>query len=541
MPTLDLRDSRWIPTRSENGVIEELGLRDALLRAHALREIRDPFPIVEFGLYRLLVALVMDIYRFVDTRDLEELLAAGRFDASHVNTYFTENADRFALFHPEYPFLQFADMKSESDKSLAGLLPPIPSGTNAGHFHHALEGEFGVCPEAAARLLTTIAPFMTAGGAGLAPSINGAPPWYALVTGDSLFQTLCLNCCVAPMTPEVEYGVPAWKRSSAFAIERRQSATLLAGLTWQPRRILLVPGAPGCCALTGRHAETLVRSMKFAPGAGAGFAWQDPNAAYRYDAKSDDKGAMILRPQEGKQAWRDVGPLALLHNESHGKDEQKTSFARPRVVDQYAEMYRGHFTKSLVPQDLRLTLYGMRTDLKMKVFEWQRESMEPLPAPLVLNTEYGTTAQREMERASQVDNGLKRALKLAYPREGKGNKQAFDSRIEYARRRFWNALRSAYRNLLYGLANADPVQIMEAKKPLSEQWKQQVRAVGERTFEEAIQDLDAEANLVLRVEVMARREFQKTLYFALSDEQAGAPSKARGKGKPNDSTKGATT
>ena len=534
MPTLDLRDKGWIPIRNKSGVTQDMGLRAALLQAHELKEIRDPFPPVEFGLYRLLVALVMDIYQFVDSRDLEDLLKAGQFDEGRVNAYFADNEDRFDLFHPQYPFLQFAEMAGEQDKPLAGLLPPIPSGTNSSHFHHALEGEFGVCPEAAARLLTTIAPFMTAGGAGLAPSINGAPPWYVLVMGDSLFQTLCLNCCVLPMSPEVAYGVPAWKRTGAFAVERRLSATRLEGLTWQPRRILLVPGAPGCCVLTGKPTETLVRHMKFAPGAATGFVWQDPNAAYRFDAKSDEKGPQVLRPPEGKQSWRDVGPLALLHSRSHGNGEQKVSFARPRVVDQYADLLK----ESLAPSDVRLTLYGMRTDMKMKVYEWQRESLDALPAKLVMNEVFGQTAQEEIRHATEVDNGLRRALKLAYPRDGKGNKQAFDSRIDYARRCFWNALRPHYMELLRGLAEADPVHIEEAKKPLINRWKQQIRTIGLQTLDAAIEDLDSETSQLLRVEVLSRNEFRKTLFFALSEKQATSTTGSKGKDKSK-ATKGA--
>lgn len=538
MPTWDLRIRGWIPVRNRSGTMEELGLREILLRAHTLHEIHDPFPPVEFGLYRLLVALVMDIYRFEVTRDLEELLAAGCFDAERIEAYFAaaENADRFDLFHPQHPFLQFAEMKDDQDKPLAGLLPPIPSGTNANHFHHAHEGEFGVCPAAAARLLTTIAPFMTAGGAGLAPSINGAPPWYVQVMGDNLFQTLCLNCCVLQMKPEVPRGIPAWKRSGAFVPERKQSATLLEGLTWQPRRILLVPGASGRCVLTGQTTEILVRSMKFAPGASVGFFWQDPNAAYRFDAKSDADGPSIVRPQEGKQAWRDVGPLALLHDRSHGQGDHKVSFERPRVIDQYAAFMVDTDTRALLPASLKLTLYGMRTDLKMKVFEWQRESLDALPAPLILNREFGKTAQDEIQRATEVDLGLKRALKLAYPRDGKGNKKAFDARIEYARRCFWNTLRPDYMRLLHDLAGADPAQLDSVKKSLIERWRTRVRTVGKQILDMAIQDLDGEANTLLRVEVLTRKEFDKALYFALADNQATAGSSGKAKSR---ATKGA--
>src|SRR5207244_1069096 len=145
-----------------------------------------PLPTVEFGLYRLLVTLVLDIFELQSADNLESLLDAGSFDAFdavRIDAYFDSLKERFDLFHAKYPFLQTPGMTSEKPKPLAALLQPLPSGTNANHFHHGNESAFAACPAAAARLLTTIAPFMTAGGAGLSPSLNGAPPWYALARG----------------------------------------------------------------------------------------------------------------------------------------------------------------------------------------------------------------------------------------------------------------------------------------------------------------------------------------------------------------------
>ena len=238
MATFDLVLQRWILVMDGNGKAHQAGLKELLLKAHTLREIRDPLPTVEFGLYRLLTALVMDAFGLSHSAQLENLLEKGHFDAAKVETYFEAYGDRFDLFDATHPFLQTAEMTSEADKPLAGLLHPVPSGTNALHFHHALEKNFAVCPAAAARLLCTIAPFMTAGGAGLSPSVNGAPPWYVLINGQTLFETICLNCCTVPL-PQGNDGVPAWRAKGRLEAGKRNTAKLLEGLTWQPRRILL--------------------------------------------------------------------------------------------------------------------------------------------------------------------------------------------------------------------------------------------------------------------------------------------------------------
>ena len=75
-------DEPWIPLIDLDGNCKELGLRDVLLQAHTVREIRDPMPTVEFGLYRLLTALVLDIHDFGgdDLYTLGDRFDNGSFD-----------------------------------------------------------------------------------------------------------------------------------------------------------------------------------------------------------------------------------------------------------------------------------------------------------------------------------------------------------------------------------------------------------------------------------------------------------------------------
>jgi CRISPR system Cascade subunit CasA len=159
--SFDTLTEPWIPVIRTDGTADELGLRDVLEQAPELREIRDPMPTVEFGLYRLLVALVMDVHRVKLLGDLEGLLDAGRFDGDGIASYCGKWHDRLDLFHPAHPVLQTAGMDTDDEKPLAELLPAVPSGTNALHFHHHGEDSFAACPAAAPRLLTSLAPFAT--------------------------------------------------------------------------------------------------------------------------------------------------------------------------------------------------------------------------------------------------------------------------------------------------------------------------------------------------------------------------------------------
>lgn len=517
MSTFDLIREPWIPCLRPDGNVEEVGLREALCRAHELRAIRDPMPTVEFGLYRLLIVLVLDIFRPEDTQMLSDLMAEGRFDPTIVDAYFAQWQKRFDLFSATHPFLQTAGMTAEAAKPLAGLLPPIPSGTNAAHFHHEHEATFGVSPAAAARLLASMSPFMTAGGAGLAPSINGAPPWYALIVEENLFETLCRNAYVLNRQ-KLALGTPAWRDDRALnPAERCKGADLLEGWTWRPRRIQLVPGEPGTCALTGTQTDGLVRTMKFAAGASCDFTWRDPSVPY----KIDDKGPKVMRPQENKEVWRDTAPLALLNQRDYTRGDVAIQFQRPAVIDQIVLMTQD---KYIDKGPLQLTLYGMRTDLKMKVFEWQRALLS-LPKPLVLQDKFHTEIQDEMERAGQVASRLRYAVKLTYDREGAGNKAAFDSLVAYAQRQFWADLRPAYDRFLREIAPIAASQ-KEGWEAARGRWWQAIRTAGKAALTQAIGNLDTDARALKR-QVLAEKAFANALFIILmtDDEKAARDTK----------------
>lgn len=488
----DLRNERWIPVVRLDGTRDELNLPDVILQAGDLRAISDPLLTVEFGLHRLLVAILFDIFQPEGLSALAALMKKRSFDAAKVRKYFGERyPDRFDLFHPVFPFLQTTGMEAEDTKPLASLLPMIPSGTNAIHFHHATDDAFAVCPAIAARLLTTIAPFMTAGGAGLSPSINGQPPWYVLPRGQSLFDTLCLNLPADPaLYPQAVDGkLPAWARPTPIVAERRNQAGLLESLTWQPRRIQFLVGQPGVCALTGIASSILVRQMRFTAGLSVDFSWTDPNVAYKITVAK----ALVLRPQENKAMWRDTGPLLLLRQADYISEDGKVRFERPAVINQFAAMVTQRRLERSVLQDV--AVYGLRIENNMKFLEWYPHSL-PLPA----HFEWGTTsfaiAQTEIERADSIASALRDAIRTTYPRNGAGNKQAYNSLIVRVHNDFWNGLEQAFRELIQaiGLAIDD-----RAKQTAVERWRDQVITAAWHALNNGIDDLVSDANSLERV------------------------------------------
>ena len=500
MASYDLRVEPWIPVISKTGELSHVGFRDALVEAHEVRAVQDSIPTVEFGIYRLLTAMVLDIFEPSGPSDLAQLIRNGCFDASSVNAYLDKWSGRFDLFDERYPFLQTSAM-TESPGPLAGILPAIPSGTNVTHFHHAHEDDFSVGPPQAARLLASIPCFMTAGGSGYSPSINGAPPWYVLITGESLFETLCRNSCVVPLPNDQGMGKPRWRETDPVERGDRISATLLEGLSWSPRRVQLLPDGPGRCDVTGEECSLTVRSMRFAPGHRFVGAHTDPNVAYRIG----NKGPLPLRPQNGREIWRDTGPLAFLREHEYVTTKGQFRYERPMIVSQFAELVNLDVIDRTPP--LRLTVYGMRTDMKMKVFEWQKELLA-LPKQLMWEARFHRVAQEAIDGADQVAFLIRRNIQSLYPREGSGNKKANQSLVDRTQRDYWARLRPDFEGrFLPSLAEGGP----ELSDDAIVEWRQSATGVARDCFEHAIDGNDTDAAALRRL-ATARQSFYRGLH-----------------------------
>lgn len=133
--TFDVLSEPWIPVVEEDGTTRELGLLETLERAHQLRAVQDPSPLVEYSVYRFLIVFLMDMLRPEDTEALEDLLEEGQFDLDRIRDYVAMNQAEgvsFDLFDMERPFLQ-TTYRSEWDqkpKPVSVLDYTAPNGNN---------------------------------------------------------------------------------------------------------------------------------------------------------------------------------------------------------------------------------------------------------------------------------------------------------------------------------------------------------------------------------------------------------------------------
>lgn len=505
--SFDVLTEPWIPAAGADGTITELGLLPCLEHAHELVEIKDPSPIVEFGLYRLLVAFVLDALIWAGRRPrdrygLEDLLDQGAFDGELFREYVRACGDVFDLFHPERPFLQTPMEERDKLEALAQLYPVVPSGTNVTHWYHYGGSAWEVSPAEAGRLLTTIAPFMTAGGRGKRPSINGAPAVYVLPVGHNLYQTLVLNL---PLRCEQDTsdGMAAW-RSERLPGSERTGATAVEALTWRPRRIQLLPRIEEDAQ---EGSVVRVGSMRFAQGdrTSTRFSWIDPNLAYEYGAS----GARPVRMRKNRSLWRDAGPLFFLDDLQHGRNESKVLFKRPDVIESAFALGRDDLP-------VRVQLYAMRTDMKMKVFEWHK-AVWRVPPALGRSTRLGAVVFKELERAERCAWALRAAIRRLARRDGERGPSGLGAVADRCERAYWQALESKFALLLKSVADLGPdgPDSPEAVAEATAEWRETIRTSASEQFEFAAKDMDTSGDALQQV-VRARVRLMADLRRALS-------------------------
>lgn len=507
MVSYNLLTESWIPVRGKDGKISEKGILETLEYAHKLEEICDPAPPVQFGIYRLLIAFLMDAYQLQSLEDLGNLIEKGKFDKEVLEKYASQWHDRFDLFDEKHPFMQVPrDDLKKAKEPISRLMQHIPAGTNVSHFHHGNWENNAYSFAQCARGLVTVPPFMTAGGAGLSPSINGNPPWYVLVKGDDLFQTLALNICKIPLLIKTQdSNPPVWRDDNFLGKDNHKSFSIVEGLTWRPRSIHMVPESGGLCTYTGKENTGLVRYMYFASGLKAPEPglWSDPQVAYILGKD----GMRTVKPEENKEMWRDIGPLMLLQEEDYTTIDGKR-YQRPAIVKQYTELAnRGIVSKN---RPLTIEVYGIRTDGKMKFYEWYFERLT-LPWGLLYRKSAGKQIQEAMDYSSKTVEVIKKALKDVYS-EGAGNL------IIRAQSSFWRSLKSQFKDqFLERLAEEDDTD-PDAPAKLLTDWKKVLEQEGYKSLSTVIEHLDANGN-ELRHQVEARGKYWMYIKSELYPEQ----------------------
>ncbi|MBM3144082.1 MAG: type I-E CRISPR-associated protein Cse1/CasA [Chloroflexi bacterium] len=395
--SFNLIDEPWIPCVHPDGRVEELGLRQTLLRAHELRGVQGDSPLETAALYRLLLAVLHSALRGPRTWEAwGELWEAGRWPPEVVNGYLDQWRERFDLFHPQRPFYQAGDDRVKP-KSIASLVLDMVSGNNAVLFdHHTEETGVTLTPAKAARTVVVAQTFGLAGLSGIPGQAFTDAPWARgivfLVESDDLFRVLMLNLMKYPDEKlnnmrSSKDDRPAWEQDDPYQPNRQVPQGYLDYLTWQNRRVLLVP--------EGDEKSPTVSAMSVAPALRLDASVFDPFKLYRKGQGKDNKEIwLITRFSEDRALWRDSDSFFGLKGE-RGKPPQ-TFYALASLVGE-----------RLIPhqQKFRFMALGMAND-QAKV-EFFQENHLPLPLEYLEDENLVVKLNNVIQKAEQTYFALK--------------------------------------------------------------------------------------------------------------------------------------
>ena len=367
----------------------------------------------------------------------------------------------------------FPDEKArKTSKRAAQLFPESPSGSLVTHYRHLTEEDQVFSPGAVASGLVTLPPFVSSGGAGLMPSINGVPPIYVLPSGDTLFKCLVASLLTEHWLdryPLVQNDHAWWKRKIPVTIQESKKkkpnmnfsdhhqwseVSYLHGLTFPARKVRLHPKRLNTvCSRSGENSEWCVRTMSFSMGESCldDVGWQDPFVAYRLpvssvgklklstNQKSTDKPKPI-RPARGHAAWREFTGL-FLQNED--KNQQTL---RPLFINQLAELNIGR----------KVEVYPFRcvawqTDGKMKFYEWMDFGFD-IPPSLLLDSKGAEWTDQALAFASKCIDIMKRVFSNTFRRDAK-SPERFKRLKERMEDDYWCGLASEFRHFVLDLGD----------------------------------------------------------------------------------------
>lgn len=261
----NLIDQPWIGVADADGTHHEWGIRQVLHEAGGIRGLDEGEAAYRVPVLRLLTAIAYRILPGPETgqdpmEQWRRLYGRDGFDPDLVDAYLDQWHDRFDLFDPDRPFMQYPGLATRKGPRPLVLADPMARGIGPGQ---AYIPEDGVDPARAALMLLSIQAWDTAG---IKPAADGSPsarsgreyPPHGLpgqgmcglldmawMEGPDLYHTLLLGW--APPCRR-KGDRTAWERplppSPGPVLGRRPEGPADC-LTWTGRRILLQGGPDG--------------------------------------------------------------------------------------------------------------------------------------------------------------------------------------------------------------------------------------------------------------------------------------------------------
>ncbi|WP_293911192.1 type I-E CRISPR-associated protein Cse1/CasA [Deinococcus sp.] len=407
IPPFNLLHEPWIPVRSlSGGPVQEVGLRELLLRAREFGRIDDASPLISVALLRLSLAL---LHRALQGPKNAEVAAAwfrDGFPTGVLEAYFEQWAPRFELFDPEQPFWQVKVDPTRGNRYHWSLLAPELNGSNTTvlfgskkrleplfpkrEVEMRLTGWLGTAPASyVARLLAQNQSFALGGRTtGASESQQGGPIMSKAMfvpQGRNLLETLCFNLVpYGSDLAKMDRAVWEWQSEGR---ERSIGANVPLGpadrYTWLSRGITLFPSS----------AESSDVGL-IAYGAGLARA-EDENRGLLFEPMA----ALISKKVEGvptllpyslnleKLAWRDLSailpePQNQIYTDPKGKTIKLKGHV-PMVIQNASQVLETLYPQKAGEEVIPIIVFGQILGGKPGITSSTREETYNLPIRLV--------------------------------------------------------------------------------------------------------------------------------------------------------------
>lgn len=392
----NLIDEPWIRVQYNNGLVKEVGIRQALMDATQIKDIlppkfrKDTIYLHKVAVYRLLETIVMGAYfkkdteyAAQDTDYLDELEDQGLY-TDVVKNYIDRFYDRFDLFSETHPFLQNIHLKSlHAENSLKHVLinPFVPSG-NSNLFGKARSADvikenvldqFRITPKEFAYIVLyfgfmhiKFAPTVSS-----ERSIRGNANTFVVLKGKTLNDTICMN--IMPLkksnSDDGKSDKPVWELSDIHEIEEYEMENL-------KDQELLCTFFPGVSLLGFEEdgvitdiVQCLNKDNKATRKNGSGLAFTDaiaPNLTFNLSTVYAEKSSIFeITGNEKKRVY--FNPVKSESENSALKDAWLHCLAATKKDDKY---YGCPLFAKPIKEDCEIDIYFRHADSKgMSILE----------------------------------------------------------------------------------------------------------------------------------------------------------------------------
>lgn len=526
MFSFNLVDEPWIPCltiRDEGERIVPLNLSNTLAQTQNTKSIVGDNPLVTIAIHRLLLTVLHRVLK--GPRNAAEWGALWRkekFDQPTIEAYLLEHKHRFDIFDEQFPFYQTAEVSIDKAVSSARLL--FQDDENATLFDHTLSSQPPeVSPALSARMLLVFQAFDVSGlitGENRADTANASQLCQSavcLVRGSNLFQTLMLNLHQyssedeEPFAFEHRDDLPVWERREAVKAIERLPKGYLDLLTWQSRRLRLVPEKK-------ESGEVVVKSWVKMKGAQfpKGFSLQGRETMVAFKKKE--------KPKPDEPAWSSIGFIKqrVLWRDSYCLLQSfANQSARPKTIRWLSDLVsEGILNRS---QTIPIDLLGLSTDKAKRLF-WRHESL-PIPLEYLDRKELVDRLREAITKAEGLGKDLrssiwslaKALIEFISGRDAKKEDVNDLTNSIDVTSFYWSQLETHFKRLLTDLPNDqttnDEGEIVYGKRALAD-WARVLEKTANDAFHIATRSLDGSSR-ALKAVAIAERSFRGKLREAL--------------------------